>query len=193
VFVSTPPDSIRTLPKGRSRGPFSFCETPVRRPPRVTRARLRELLHYDPDTGEFRWLARVTKWIKPGDMAGTVDQGYRRITIAGRHYRAHHLAWFYMKGKWCPQVIDHRDGDPSNNRWANLRPATRWQNSANKRLYRNNACGLKGVCRERSGWRATIYKDGQRHHLGNFPTPQEAHAAYVKAARELFGEFARTE
>ena len=98
-----------------------------------------------------------------------------------------------MKGKWCSQVIDHRDGDPSNNRWTNLRSATRSQNSANKRLYRSNACGLKGVCRERSGWRATIYKNGRRRHLGNFPTPQEAHAAYVKAARKLFGEFARTE
>jgi hypothetical protein len=165
----------------------------MRRRRRVTRARLRELLHYDPDTGEFRWLERVTRWIQPGDLAGTVDQRYRRITIKGRHYRAHHLAWFYMKGKWCSQVIDHRDGDPSNNRLANLRSATKTQNSANKRRYRNNACGLKGVCRERSGWRATIYKDGRRHHLGNFPTPQEAHAAYAKAAHEMFGEYARTE
>jgi HNH endonuclease len=140
----------------------------VRRRPRITRARLRALLHYDPDTGEFRWLERVTRWIQPGDMAGTVDQGYRRITIEGRHYRAHHLAWFYMKGRWCSLMIDHRDGNPSNNRWVNLRRATRAQNSANKRLYRNNACGLKGVSRERSGWRATIYKDRRRYYLGNF-------------------------
>jgi len=180
--------------KGRSRGPFSFCEIAVRKRPRVTRARLRELLHYDPETGEFRWLERVTKWIEPGDLAGSVDdQGYRRITIKGRHYRAHHLAWFYMKGKWCSQVIDHRDGDPSNNRWANLRSATRLQNSVNKRLYRNNACGLKGVCRAGSAWCAAIYKKRRRVHLGYFPTPQEAHAAYAKAARKLFGEFARTE
>ena len=165
----------------------------MKRRRRVSHARLRELLHYDEDTGEFRWLERVARRIERGDVAGIVDQGYRRITIQGRHYRAHHLAWLYMTGKWCSQVIDHRDGNGSNNRWVNLRPATKSQNSANKRLYRNNACGLKGVCRERSRWRAAINKNGRRFHLGNFLTPEDAHAAYVKAARKLFGEFARTE
>lgn len=118
---------------------------------------------------------------------------YRLITIDGRQYRAHQLAWLYMTGKWCPLVIDHRDGDSSNNRWSNLRSATLSQSNANRRLHRNNSCGLKGVSRDRGGWRATIHKDRQKHHLGVFPTPQEAHAAYAKEARKLFGEFARTE
>ena len=94
---------------------------------RVTHARLCELLHYDPETGEFRWLKPVTRWIRPGDLAGTVDQGYRRITIKGRHYRAHHLAWFYMTGEWCPLVIDHRDGDPVKQPFGQL--ASRNQNT----------------------------------------------------------------
>jgi hypothetical protein len=182
------------LLKGRLRGPFSFCETTVRRCPRPSRARLRALLHYHPQTGEFRWLKRVSPSIQPGDMAGTLDnQGYRRIIIKGRPYRAHHLAWFYMKGKWCRLVIDHRDGDPANNRWNNLRSATRSQNSANRRLHRNNACGLKGVSAHGDRWCATICKNGRIRHLGLFPTPQAAHAAYAKAARKLFGEFARME
>jgi hypothetical protein len=176
------------------RGPFSFCEIVVKRRRRVTSARLRELLRYDRKTGEFRWLKCVSPSIQPGDIAGTLDsQGYRRIIIEGRIYRAHHLAWLYMKGKWCSVVIDHRDLDPSNNRWSNLRRATRSQNSANRSVPRNNACGLKGVSPDRRGWRATIRKNGRIHHLGVFETPQEAHAAYVKAARKLFGEFARTE
>jgi len=159
----------------------------VRKRRRVTRARLRELLHYDRKTGEFRWLKCVSP-TEPGDLAGGLNKdGYLKITINGRRYPAHHLAWF------CPQIIDHRDGDPSNNRWTNLRPATRSQNAANQRRHRNNACGLKGVCSNRGGWRATINKDGRRHHLGTFPTPHEAHAAYAKVARKLFGEFARTE
>jgi hypothetical protein len=182
------------LPEGRLRGPFSFCEIAVRRRPRVTRARLRALLHYDPETGEFRWGKRVRPSIQPGDIAGTLDsQGYRRIIIKGRIYRAHHLAWLYMRGKWCPLVIDHRDLEPSNNRWANLRRATRSQNGANRRVPRNNACGLKGVSRNGGRWRATIHKKGRTHHLGIFSTPQAAHNAYVQAARKLFGEFARTE
>jgi hypothetical protein len=186
--------SEHPLHKGRSRGPFSFCEIAVRRRPRVTRARLRALLHYDRQTGEFRWRKHVTTSIRPGDIAGALDnQGYRRITIKSRPYLAHHLAWLYMRGKWCALVIDHRDGDSSNNRWSNLRSATLSQSNANRRLPRNNACGLKGVSQDRRGWRARIHKNGQDHHLGTFPTPQAAHAAYVKAARKLFGEFARTE
>jgi len=90
-------------------------------------------------------------------------------------------------------VIDHRDGDPSNNRWNNLRRATPSQNNANRRLQQNNAWGLKGVSRHRSRWRASIRKDRRTHHLGVFSTPQAAHAAYVAAARKLFGEFARPE
>jgi hypothetical protein len=163
----------------------------VRRHRRVTRARLRALLHYDSRTGEFRWRKRVRPSIQPGDIAGTLDnRGYRRISINGRSYAAHHLAWFYMRGNWCSQVIDHRDLDPSNNRWTNLRRATRSQNNANRRIPRNNACGLKGVAPDRSRWRGSIRKNGRRRHLGIFLTPQAAHAAYVKAARKLFGKFA---
>jgi hypothetical protein len=159
----------------------------------VTRARLRELLRYDPHTGEFRWLERRNGRVRADAIAGTLaDNGYRLITLDFRQYRAHQLAWFYMTGEWCPQVIDHRDGDTANNRWKNLRSATLSQSNANRRLHRNNSCGLKGVSRNRSRWRATIHKNRQKYELGTFPTPQAAHAAYVKAARKLFGEFART-
>jgi HNH endonuclease len=194
VFVSAPPDPIRTVLKGRLRGPFSFCEIAMRRRPRVTRARLRALLHYDAETGEFHWLKRMNARVRAGGVAGTLaDNGYRLVTIKGRQYRAHQLAWLYMTGKWCSLVIDHRDGDPSNNRWNNLRSATLSQSNANRGLHRNNACRLKGVTRNGGGWRATIHKNGRRHHLGIFRTPQAAHAAYEAAARKLFGEFARTE
>ena len=166
----------------------------MKRHRRVTHAGLREVLDYDDQTGEFRWLKRISGSIHVNDIAGSLSgEGYRRISIAGRLYRAHQLAWFYVTGEWCKGVIDHRDGDPSNNRWNNLRSATLSQSNANRRPCRNTACGLKGVSQDRQRWRATIYKNGHRHHLGNFRTPQEAHAAYVKAARKLFGEFARTE
>jgi HNH endonuclease/AP2 domain len=137
----------------------------------------------------------VSRSVQADDVAGLLDgDGYRRITIKGRIYQAHQLAWLYMTGKWCSRVIDHRDGDPSNNRWANLRRATISQNNANRRIHRNNKCGFKGVVRNHIGrWCAAIYKDGRRYHLGSFATPEEAHAAYVAAARKLFGEFARTE
>jgi hypothetical protein len=187
------PDTASTGPLPR---PFFICETAVKTRRRLTRARLRELLHYDPETGEFRWLKRMSQAVRAGDIAGTLNKThhYWSITIKGSHHRAHHLAWLYMTGKWCRLLIDHRDGNPSNNRWDNLRKATVWQNNANRCRQRNNVCGFKGVTRNRWGtWSAVINKKGRRRHLGTFPTPQAAHQAYVAAARKLFGEFARTE
>jgi hypothetical protein len=165
----------------------------VRRRRRITHARLLEVLHYDSETGEFRWLEAVSRLVKPGDLAGrTSPGGYRHITIKGITYPAHQLAWFYMTGKWCRVVVDHRDCDPSNNRWDNLRRATQSQNCANRCRPKNNACGFKGVHLIPSGrWRATVWKKGRKYDLGIFATPEEAHAAYMEKARKLYGEFAR--
>jgi HNH endonuclease len=170
--------------------PFSFCEITVTTPPRLTRARLRELLHYDEDTGEFRWWMRVGDEVRLGEVAGHVE-----IRVDERTYRAHQLAWFYTTGRWGRPMIDHRDGNSTNNRWTNLRRATASQNRANSRRSRHNTSGFKGVCLcRRSGrWHAYVYKNGRRIHLGMFARPEAAHAAYVAAARKLFGEFARTE
>jgi hypothetical protein len=165
----------------------------VQKGPRITHARLQELLEYDSETGEFHWKKRMSRSVKAGDIAGHTDgDGYRLISIEGQTYRAHQLAWLYRTGEWCSAVIDHRDGNPSNNRWHNLRGATVSQNNANRRLHRNNKCGYKGVVENKWGrfW-ATIQKHGRRLHLGTFATAEEAHAAYMEAARKLFGEFAR--
>src|SRR5262249_23350106 len=135
-----PPDRIK-IPslQGPLARPFFICEIAVRRRPRITAARLRELLDYNDETGEFRWRKRMSRKVKPGDVAGNLNtDGYRRIRIKGREYRAHHLAWLHMTGKSCPVFIDHRDGNPSNNRWDNLRRATASQNCANRRRPRNN-------------------------------------------------------
>jgi HNH endonuclease/AP2 domain len=190
-----PPDRIRIpSPSGPLVRPFFICEIAVRRRRRITHARLLEVLHYDSETGEFRWIERMSRSVKAGDIAGTLHtDGYRRIRIKGRDYLAHHLAWLYMIGQRCSAFIDHSDGDPSNNRWNNLRRATASQNGANARRHRNNGCGFKGVSRTRGRWCARIYKHRRRYHLGIFSTPQEAHAAYMAAARKLFGEFARAE
>jgi hypothetical protein len=162
----------------------------VKTRPRLTRARLRELLHYDKDTGVFRWLERVGEEMRPGDVAG-----YVQINVDHRTYQAHQLAWFYMTGRRCRPMIDHRDGNSINNRWSNLRRATATQNSANRRRSLRNTSGYKGVflCRKSGRWRAFICKKRRRILLGTFATAEAAHAAYATAARKLFGEFARPE
>jgi hypothetical protein len=94
-----------------------------------------------------------------------------------------------MTGKFPEQEIDHIDGDGTNNRWENLREATRAQNNANCRGY--NKCGIKGVYQRGPSWIAQISPNGGRSiHLGCFRTPEEAHAAYLAAAHKYFGEFA---
>jgi HNH endonuclease/AP2 domain len=161
----------------------------VKNRPRLTRARLRELLHYDKETGEFRWLERVGNEVRPGTVAGSVS-----IQIQRRRYSAHQLAHLYMTGRWGRPMIDHRDGNSTNNRWSNLRLATASQNNANRRRSPHNTAGYKGVSlvpNSRRRWRAAIYKNSRRIHLGTFATPEAAHAAYVTAARKVHGKFAR--
>jgi hypothetical protein len=163
--------------------------------PELSQERLKELLHYDPDTGEFRWLVQ-NKSNRRTDIAGCRAQSeHWCINIKGRSYRAHQLAWLYMTGEWGRPLIDHRDGNPLNNRWDNLRLASHANNAANRGRLRTNRSGFKGVCfdRRRGKWLAQITKDGRRYCIGRFATAEQAHAAYVAKAHELFGEFARTE
>lgn len=87
--------------------------------------------------------------------------------------------------------VDHINGDPLDNRRANLRLCTHAQNMKNRRLHRNNTSGFKGVWRRRNRWRAEIKVEGQRISLGTFATIEEAAAAYAEGAHRFHGEFAR--
>jgi len=161
----------------------------------LTAERLREVLAYDRETGFFTW--KVSKY-KPqliGQVAGSLNQsGYWHIGVDGAEHKAHRLVWLYVHGEWPPGRLDHENGETADNRFANLRLATHSQNIANSRLRRDSTSGLKGVSFYTSAgkWGANISKDGRRHYLGLFNTPEEAHAAYCAAAGELQGEFART-
>ena len=93
--------------------------------------------------------------------------------------------------------VDHKDGNGLNNRRlgenGNLRTATHAQNQQNMVRRRNNSSGYKGVTRSMNGkkWVASILAFGESHHLGTHGCPTAAHIAYVKASRELHGEFGR--
>ena len=155
----------------------------------ITAERLRELLTYDPETGVFRRrIARVGGKAAAGQIAGTIrkDSGARQICLDCKVYLAHRLAWLYMTGKWPKDQIDHCNVNPSDNRWVNLREATPSQNGANKRVQR---AGLKGVVfhKQKQKYMAQIKSE----YLGLFETEHEAHDAYLRAAKEMYGEFAR--
>lgn len=93
--------------------------------------------------------------------------------------------------KW--EEVDHRDLNGLNNQRDNLRVATRSQQSANRRMRSENTTGFKGVGRKNSRYFAAIRVNGKHKHLGMFDTPEEAHEAYVQAAKRYYGEFARGE
>ena len=121
------------------------------------------------------------------------EKGYYRIELGGRRYFAHRLAWYLHYGEWPSAMIDHINGDRKDNRIANLRLANQSQNSANAKRYSNNSTGYKGVSERRPGqFRASVRKDGKLRHLGTFSTPEAAYDAYVEAANDLHGSFART-
>lgn len=163
----------------------------------LRQARLRVLLLYDPTDGLFRWRCdrRGGRGIKAGSVAGCVrkSDGRRRITIDGRTYDASRLAWLYLYGEWPSLDVEHRDMNPSNDRIANLRLATRSQNNGNVGPRRRNKSGHKGVhwSPERNKWVAMIQFEGKHKNLGRFDDIADAVSAYRDAATILFGEFAR--
>ena len=158
----------------------------------LTQARLQELLQYEEETGIFRWKFDRSSNARSGDVAGTLCRGYIQISIDDRLYKGHRLAFLYMLGRWPDPEADHEDLDRSNNRWKNLREATRSQNLANKRVRGDNKLGTKGVHRRASGrYGVQVSMFGKTKHIGVYDTPELAAWMYGVVAEALFGEFAR--
>jgi hypothetical protein len=161
----------------------------------LTQERLHQLFLYDPDAGTFTRKIRVGKKGKVGMIAGHVrDGGYHYVKIDSRNYLASRLAWLYMTGEWPQNDIDHINEDKADTRWVNLRAATRTQNQANRGPTCRCKTGYKGVFRvdrKANPFRAAIRVSGRLEQIGVFPTAEEANAAYVNRAQELYGEFAR--
>jgi hypothetical protein len=153
---------------------------------------LRLLLSYDPETGVFRWLVN-RGCVLAGSVAGmpTSKDGYLRIGVNKRRYLAHRLAHLWMTGEWPSKIVDHEDLNKSNNCWSNIRAATHSQNNANRQHQANNKIGVKGVSAAGYRFRAAIVRNRKQQHLGTFDTVELAAAAYLKAANENFGKFAR--
>jgi hypothetical protein len=160
---------------------------------RITAERLRELLHYDPEAGIVVWRVSEKGRKRRGKPAGFVSKGYFWIGVDRRRYPAAPLAWLYMTGEWPLDDVDHRDLNGRNNKWSNLRRATRSQNCGNTPPHCDSTTGIKGVFLDkRNGrWRAQGCIGGQQKHLGSFATCDEAAEMYRKWALQAFGEFAR--
>ena len=160
----------------------------------ISQERLKQVLDYDPATGVFTWKARSSNRIEVGKRAGGFGTyGYRLIGIDGKLFHASRLAWLYVTGEWPELHIDHANGNRDDDRFANLRHATRSENQCNRAKQANNTSGFKGVyfCKVRQMWRARITFRGSTEDLGLHETAEQAGTAYALAAKRVHGEFAR--
>lgn len=159
----------------------------------LTQDRLRQVIHYCQASGSFTWKKRSdgkTNWNAryAGTAAGSLSSdGYLQVRIDGKRYSAHRLAWLYVYGSWPVFDTDHKNGNRLDNRILNLRDVPHQENMQNARKPRvNSMTGLLGASFDKQSgkYRAQIRFGGKVRHLGYFPDPESAHAAYLSVKRE---------
>ena len=149
--------------------------------------RIKELLHYDPITGNFT--NKISRGnVVAGSTSGGFSDGYIYISIDNVRYLAHRLAWLYVYGVWPDNTIDHIDNNGSNNAISNLRDATYAQNNYN-RLSQANCNIYRGVYKSLNKYAAHIKVLGVTEYLGTYATAEEASFVYEVRAKEIQGEF----
>ena len=155
----------------------------------LTAERAKELLDYDPCTGNFYRKVALTNSVKIGDIAGSKNQkGYLEIWVDGKRYYAHRLAWLIETGEFPKEQIDHINCVKTDNRIANLRCVSDSINKQNKReALDKNTSGLLGVSwmAKAKKWKAQIQLNKTVIYLGLFEDKKQAHNAYVQAKRSL--------
>lgn len=156
----------------------------------LTAEEARHRLAYDAETGCLTWVNPASHRVRKGDIVTSVRaDGYIQVGIAGRRYMAHRVIWLMVTGSWPTNLVDHKDGDKTNNRWVNLRCATHVLNAQNlRRGHKDSKHGLLGVSfirgRKKNPFRSELRVDGRSVYLGTFPTPETAHSAYLAAKRQ---------
>lgn len=148
----------------------------------LTQERLKELLHYEENTGLFIRKTNVNRH-KTGSISGArQNKGYIQIMIDNKNYLAHRLAWFYIYGEWPKNQIDHINRIKTDNRICNLRDVNNSINQHNNSIRKHNTSGTTGVMnyKSRNCWAAQIYVNNKRIYLGIYKTKEDAILARKK-------------
>lgn len=171
--------------------------------PILTQEIVRSLLRYSRRTGVFMWRRRSdvrecwnTRYAhRPAGSRWSPDGKtyYIVIRIFNYPFLAHRLAVLYVTGEWPTDDVDHRDLNGINNRWKNIRCASKSENGLNRRANRNSLTGIKGVSPQGDCFRATIQVAGRWRQIGIFKTLSGARIAYRRAVKENAGSFGRIE
>lgn len=145
------------------------------------------MLRYDPATGLVTRPGKAGRSVCSGELAR--KNGYLFMSVSGRRYAVHRLAWLCAHGSWPKGQIDHINGVRDDNRAANLRDVTASVNRENQRAARsdNLSSGVLGVhwSEYHGKWKAHIRVAGKLMHLKYCATKDEAFAVYLQAKRAL--------
>ena len=153
----------------------------------ITQEIVRELLDYNPETGDLTWKPRHRKWfcservwkscntryagkIAHGEQTDQRGYKYKATGLFRKKYKTHRLVWLWMTGRWPSGQVDHKDREGRNNKWSNLREVSFGDNSRNKSLLKNNTSGVTGVSwnNKISKWSAAVTFEGNVYGLGYF-------------------------
>lgn len=153
--------------------------------PGLTQQRVKQLLTYKPDSGEFFWKTHRSKLGKTATFNRGL--GYLGLRIDGHQYSAHRVAFLYMLGAWPAQVVDHINGKRDDNRWINLRDVSHALNLQNRTGPVKARSGVRGVFWNAKAQRyaAKYMTEGKNNYLGLFDTVEQAEAALVAAKAGL--------
>ena len=159
----------------------------------LTQEKLLDLIIYDSETGQFSLRKKMGRWPAGFVVGFTRKDGYRDVSVCGRRYLAHRLAWFYTHGTWPADQIDHVNGNRSDNRLCNLREASKSENMRNNPGHSCRSSSHRGVgCRREYGkekWYAQIRKDGLTVKVSGFETEAQAIVERLRLEAEYHGEF----
>ena len=150
---------------------------------------------YEPDTGIIRWkiyAGRNGGRAQPGKIAGSNDDlsGYVRIRYNKKLYKAHRIAWLLYYGTDAPPLIDHINGNKSDNRITNLRAANKSENTTNSKAHKDNKLGYKNISEKDGGYIVQIKKNNNRIYKWFSASSLQAAIAYRDEQLKLMhGEF----
>lgn len=154
---------------------------------KLTKYEVRRLFHYNKVTGDFIWLRPSGYTNRVGSVANAkTKRGYVQVKIGREVHWVHRLIFLYMTGEYPKGVVDHVNGDASDNRWENLRDVTHQKNCKNQVVAKNNKSGVPGVSFHKSTqkWRAQIKVNGETIYLGLYETKDDAITARQEANKK---------
>ena len=151
---------------------------------KLTQERLKELVNYDSETGDFTWKKRCIKEFSKyshlnswntrfaNNVAGCIDKssGYMSITVEGKSYKLHRLVWLFTYGYFPENEIDHISRVKTDNRLVNLREVSSTCNMRNRDKMCTNTSGVTGVSwsKRKGKWNSQISISGKGINLGSY-------------------------